>query len=201
VAGARTAEADGATAIVMDDGFQNPRLVKDLSLIVVDGGYGFGNGRLIPAGPLRETVEHGLARAQAVVLIGEDRHHIAPTLEERLPVLRARLEPDEAARKLAGRTVLAFAGIGRPSKFYETLRRLGCHVALTQDFPDHHPYTPDDIMEVCEAASALGALPVTTEKDLVRFPAEARGMVETVRVRLVWDDSAAVASLLKPLLG
>jgi tetraacyldisaccharide 4'-kinase len=201
VAGAQAAQAAGATAIVMDDGFQNPKLAKDLSFVVIDGEYGFGNGRLIPAGPLREPVSGGLARAQAVVLIGEDRHEIAASLEGRLPVLRARLEPDESARRLAGRTVLAFAGIARPAKFYETLRRLGCNVAITQDFADHHPYTPDEIMALCESASAFGALPVTTEKDLARFPAEARAMVETVRVRLVWDDPAAVEAMLKPLLG
>ncbi|MHB1218152.1 MAG: tetraacyldisaccharide 4'-kinase [Alphaproteobacteria bacterium] len=201
VAGAQAAEAAGATAIVMDDGFQNPKLAKDLSFVVIDGEYGFGNGRLMPAGPLREPVSDGLARAQAVVLIGEDRHEIAASLEGRLPVLRARLEPDESARRLAGRTVLAFAGIARPAKFYDTLRRLGCNIAITQDFADHHPYTPDEIMALCESASAFGALPVTTEKDLARFPAEARAMVETVRVRLVWDDPAAVEAVLKSLLG
>lgn len=201
VAGAQAAEAAGATAIVMDDGFQNPKLAKDLSFVVVDGEYGFGNGRLMPAGPLRERVADGLARAQAMIVIGEDRHGIAASLDEKLSVLRARLEPDASALRLAGRTVLAFAGIARPAKFYETLRRLGCNVAITQDFADHHPYTPDEIMALCESASAFGALPVTTEKDLARFPAEARSMVETVRVRLVWDDPAAIEALLKPLLG
>lgn len=201
VTGAQAAEAAGATVIVMDDGFQNPKLAKDLSFIVVDGEYGFGNGRLMPAGPLRESVADGLARAQAMIVIGEDRHGIAASLDGKLPVLRARLEPDASALRLAGRTVLAFAGIARPAKFYETLRRLGCNVAITQDFADHHPYTPDEIMALCESASAFGALPVTTEKDLARFPAEARGMVETMRVRLTWDDPAAVEALLKPLLG
>ncbi len=201
VAGARSAEAAGATVIVMDDGFQNPKLAKDLSFIVIDGGYGFGNGRLMPAGPLREQLADGFARAQAVVLIGEDRHGVAMLLDGKLPILGARLEPDESARRLAGRTVLAFAGIARPAKFYDTLRRLGCNIALSQDFPDHHPYTPDEIMALCESASSFGALPVTTEKDLVRFPPEARGMVETVRVRLVWDNQAAVAALLGRLRG
>lgn len=201
VTGAQAAEAAGATAIVMDDGFQNPKLAKDLSVVVVDGDYGFGNGRLMPAGPLRERIADGIARAQAVIVIGEDRHGIAMSLEGKLPVLRARLEPDASALRLGGRTVLAFAGIARPEKFYETLRRLGCNVAITQDFADHHPYTPDEIMALCESASAFGALPVTTEKDLARFPAEARGMVETIRVHLAWDDPGAAEAILKPLLG
>ena len=201
VVGARAAEAAGATVIVMDDGFQNPKLAKDLSFIVIDGGYGFGNGRLMPAGPLRERLADGFARAQAVVLIGEDQRNVAMLLDGNLPILGAKLEPDESARRLAGRTVLAFAGIARPAKFYDTLRRLGCNIALSQDFPDHHPYTPDEIMALCESASSFGALPVTTEKDLVRFPPEARGMVETVRVRLIWDNQAAVAALLGRLRG
>lgn len=200
VAGARAAAAAGASAIVMDDGFQNPSLAKDLSLVVVDGEYGFGNGQVMPAGPLREPVEDGLRRAHGIVLIGEDRHGLAGTIGARLPLLRARLEPDATARGLAGRTVLAFAGIAQPAKFYATLEKLGCRVALTQDFPDHHPYTPDEIMALCEAASGLGARPVTTEKDLARFPVEARAMVETVRVRLVWDDPSALAAVLAPLL-
>lgn len=199
VAGAKSAEASGASVVVMDDGFQNPALAKDLSFLVIDGAYGFGNGRLMPAGPLRETVSAGIARAQAAVIIGEDAHGIAAVLEGKLPVLHAHLEPDPAARRLAGRVVMGFAGIARPEKFYATLRRLGASVAATQDFADHHPYTPDEIMALCESASAFGALPVTTEKDLVRFPPEARGMVETVRVRLAWDDPAARDALLERL--
>lgn len=200
IAGAAAAAAAGADIVVMDDGFQNHRIAKDLSLLVVDGGYGIGNGRLIPAGPLRESVEDGLARANAVVLIGADTFGLTPTLGARLPVLTARLVPDAGLRKYAGRSVVAFAGIGRPAKFVATLREAGCDVVITREFPDHHPYTPDEIMEICEMADAMGAVPMTTEKDSVRIPAEARTMVQIVRVTLEWDDPAALARVLAPLL-
>ncbi|MFO0995687.1 MAG: tetraacyldisaccharide 4'-kinase [Alphaproteobacteria bacterium] len=201
VAGAEAAAAAGADIVVMDDGFQNPRIAKDLSLVVVDGGYGFGNGLVIPAGPLREPVEDGLARAQAAILIGADVFGVTTTLAPRLPVLTARLVPDEGLRKFSGRPVVAFAGIGRPAKFVETLREAGCDVVIAREFPDHYPYTPDDIMEICETADSMGAVPITTAKDYVRIPETARRMVQVVRVTLQWDDPAALAQILAPLLA
>ncbi len=204
-AGARAAAAAGARVIVMDDGFQNPSLAKTLSLVVVDADYGFGNGRVMPAGPLREDADRGLARAQAVVLVGAAaetpvRERIAAA---GLPVLRARIEPEpEAARALAGRRVFAFAGIGRPEKLFATLEAMGCALAARRAFPDHHRYTPDEIMALVEAASDLGALPVTTEKDAARLPDAARAMVATLPVRLVFDDEDALDRLLaQALLG
>jgi tetraacyldisaccharide 4'-kinase len=198
--GAAMAIAEGAELIIMDDGLQNPTLAKDLGLLVLDGGYGFGNGRVIPAGPLRETIAHGLARAQAAVVVGADEHQLGEALAARLPVLAARLEPDHAARALAGKRVLAFAGIGRPGKFSETLAALGAILIRFEAFPDHHPYEADEIMQLVEEAAACGAELVTTAKDRVRLPPEARPMVTTVRVRLVWDDEAQLERLLRPCL-
>ncbi|HLI13008.1 MAG TPA: tetraacyldisaccharide 4'-kinase [Alphaproteobacteria bacterium] len=199
-AGASAAIADGAELVIMDDGLQNPSVAKDLAFLVVDGGYGFGNGRLIPAGPLREPIERALARVAAVILVGDDEVGIGGRLAARVPVLRARLVPDASSRQLAGRRVVAFAGIGRPEKFFTTLRALGCSLANSYSFPDHHPYTPDDVMRLVEEAQAHDALPVTTEKDLVRIPAEARPMVTAVRVNLEWDREDALDGLLRPLL-
>lgn len=200
-AGGRAAITAGADLVIMDDGLQNPWLAKDVSLLVIDGHYGLGNGRLIPAGPLREPLAPALARIQAAVVIGPDERRLAERLAPRLPVLSARLVPDPAARALAGKRVLAFAGIGRPGKFFATLEALGCTLVARHGFPDHHPYTPDDIMRLVEAASAAGAVPVTTEKDLARFPPEARPMVTAVRVSLEWRDESALDALLRPVLG
>ena len=131
-AGVREAVATGAGAILLDDGFQNPSVAKDLSLVVVDSEYGFGNGRVMPAGPLREPVAPGLARADAIVLIGD-----APAPRElgavSCPTLRAALEPVNGER-FAGARLAAFAGIGRPDKFFATLRRLGANLIATQSF-------------------------------------------------------------------
>ncbi len=198
-AGARAAAAAGARVIVMDDGFQNPSLAKTLSLVAVEAAYGFGNGRVMPAGPLREALARGLARADALVLIGDgDAAEVeAPAAAAALPVLRARIAPvPDSARALAGRRVLAFAGIARPEKLFASLAALGCDLVGTRAFPDHHLYAPDEIMALVEAAAAAGATPVTTEKDAARLPEAARAMVETLAVRLVFEDEDALDRLL-----
>jgi tetraacyldisaccharide 4'-kinase len=195
-AGARAAAAAGAKLIVMDDGFQNPTLAKTLSLLVVDGTQGFGNGRVIPAGPLRESVADGLARADAVVLMGEDSAGVAALVAGRLPVLRARLVPGPDAGRYRGERVAAFAGIGRPEKFYETLRALGAQIVATRDFPDHHPYQPEEVMGMVEHAARRDAVLVTTAKDAVRLPPGALAMVHVLPVELAWDDADAAAAVL-----
>jgi tetraacyldisaccharide 4'-kinase len=199
--GARLAVADGADVVVMDDGLQNPAVTKDLSIVVIDGPYGFGNGQVLPAGPLREPLERGLARADAFLVIGRDEHGLAEKLAPRKQVLRARLVPDEAARALAGRKVHAFAGIGRPEKFFATLKELGADCVGTQAFPDHHPYSEDDAKRQVELAHRHGAMAVTTAKDLVRLPAGSRAQVTAVKVDLEFDDPVSLTAMLHSALG
>ncbi len=194
--GGRAAVVDGAEAIVMDDGFQNPALEQDLSLVVVDGAFGFGNGRLIPAGPLREPVPTGLARASAVVLMGDDRAGVASRVPPRLRLLRARLEPGPRVARLAGDRVVAFAGIGRPDKFFRSLEQAGCRVIARHPFADHHPYQPTDIQPILDEAFALGAAPITTAKDAVRLPPDQRQQVDVADVAVTWEDPATLEGLL-----
>ena len=204
-AGGLAAVADGAGCVVMDDGHQNPALIKDLSLVVADGGVGFGNGLAFPAGPLRESVAAGLARADAVVVVGDDRHGVARIAAERgLPALTARLVPDPvAAAVLKGRRVLAFAGIGRPQKFFDTLTAVGADVAESAAFPDHHPFTAAELTALKKRAADLGAELATTEKDRVRLPPALRdGLCDAVAVlpvNLLWDDESALDALLERL--
>ena len=188
VAGAKAAAAGGAQIIVMDDGHQNPGLVKAVSIVVVDGGVGFGNGRIIPAGPLRESVAEGMARADAVVILGEDKIGVAQRLPQGMPLLHGHLAPTEESRVLDGERVLAFAGIGRPGKFFDTVRALGCNLVEQRGFPDHHPYSYKEARELIDAAWALGALPVTTAKDAVRLPPDLRASVMVVEVQVVWRE-------------
>jgi len=197
-AGARAAVEAGADMIVMDDGYQNPSMAKDLSFLVVDEGYGFGNGRVHPAGPLRENLERGLQRADALVLIhGDERARVPlPPLPAELPVLSARLMPTAAAQKLTGRRVLAFAGIGRPERFFASVRALGIDIVGTRAFADHHAYRPDEIMQLVEEANAADAIPVTTAKDAVRLPEEARSMVEVIDVNLTFTAPDLLERLL-----
>lgn len=180
------AALDLGDAVVLDDGFQDPRLAYDLALVVVDGGAGFGNGRVLPAGPLREPIADGLARADAVIVVGDGEVAIDR------PVLRARLVPREDALRFRGRRVLAFAGIGRPQKFFTTLSEIGAEVVSTRGFADHHAYDEDEVARVVEDAARLQAEPVTTRKDWVRLPEAARVMIAPIDIDLVFADEEAV---------
>src|SRR6185437_11294905 len=195
-ASARAAVDAGAQVLVLDDGLQNPTLHKDLSLLVVDGATGFGNGRVLPAGPLREPIAAGAARCQAAVLIGSDTARVGATLPPTLPVLRARLVPDQATARLAGHRVLAFAGIASPEKFFTTLSEIGASPAAISAFPDHHPFTDRELRYLLEQADELDALPVTTAKDAVRLPDAVRRHVHIVNVTLAWEDTAPLDTLL-----
>ncbi len=192
-AGARLATILGATAIVMDDGLQNPNLKKLRSFLVIDGGYGFGNGLLLPAGPLREPVATAAARCAAAVLIGPDEVNSLAAVPAALPVLHARLKPDCAA-SLCGVPVIAFAGIGRPQKFFDSVAELGATLCAKIEFPDHHSYSCNEVERLCARALVQGARLVTTEKDFVKIPAVLRTNMLVVTVRLEWQ--ADLGSLL-----
>lgn len=198
---ATAAVLDGAKLIVMDDGLQNPSLSKDLSLLVVDGGYGFGNRRTLPSGPLRETLAEGLAKVQAVVMVGEDAQGVARVLPPSLPILNASLQPAPAAQAWAGKRVLAFAGIGWPEKFFATLRELGAELVDTISFADHHPYREEEIRTLLVRAAQLHATLITTEKDAVRLPAALAAQVSVLPVHLVFADTPAFEALFAPLLA
>ncbi|MBT4711555.1 MAG: tetraacyldisaccharide 4'-kinase [Alphaproteobacteria bacterium] len=197
---AQAAIKDGATVLVMDDGFQNPGLEKDVSIIVIDAGFGHGNGRLLPAGPLRERPEIGFARAHAVVMVDDE---MAPTTQADtggLPVLAAHLVPTkDSASRLGGARVIGFCGIGRPEKFFQTLEELECTVVRTHGFPDHHPYTDGDLETLRADALATGARLVTTSKDLARIPSRIAEGLEVVEVHMEFADPAALDAVLAPV--
>jgi tetraacyldisaccharide 4'-kinase len=198
-AGARAAVAAGATVIVLDDGFQNPSLVQDLKLVVVDGAYGFGNGQVLPAGPLREPAASGLARADAVVVMGGGEPGVARP-PGGPPVLRAHLVLRAGAASLLGARLAAFAGIGRPQKFFALLEMLGAEVVARRAFADHEPYSPAALGPILADAERAGALVVTTEKDWIRVPVELRDRITPVPVELSWDSAATIEALLDKLL-
>ncbi len=189
LAAAGAAAAAGAELAVLDDGLQYPRLAKHTSLLVVDAATGVGNGRVVPAGPLREPLSRARDRADAVVLVGDGE---PPAGLDGPPLLRARLVPDDGAGALAGRRMLAFAGIGRPEKFFDTARALGVELADTRAFADHHRFTAAEFDELRARARALGAGLLTTAKDAVRLPAERRAGVQVLGVRVAWHDAAAL---------
>jgi tetraacyldisaccharide 4'-kinase len=174
IAGADMARALGASIIVMDDGFQNPSLTKDLSIVVVDGGRGIGNGRVIPAGPLRAPLRRQIQHAQALIVLGKPSEYCAPAVaaarEHGIPVLQGGLEAEaDAVSALTGQRVLAFAGIGSPAKFFATLAEAGIPAPVKQAFPDHHRYTPAEADALVTRAGRENLQLVTTEKDLIRI--------------------------------
>jgi tetraacyldisaccharide 4'-kinase len=192
-ASARAAIAAGAQVLIMDDGLQNPGLRKDLSLLVVDGASGFGNGRVLPAGPLREPVAAASARCQAAVIIGADNTRVAATLP--LPILSARLQPGPEIANWIGRRAVAFAGIARPEKFFGMLAEAGVIVAAKLPFPDHHAFGHGDLDRIMAEAKRYEAVVLTTPKDAVRLPAAYHERIGVVGVSLAWDDPAALDAL------
>ena len=195
--GAKAARRAGATVIVMDDGFQNPALAKELSILLVDSRRGIGNGRIIPAGPLRAPLEVQIARAQAIIVVGSgpapeavmqcvSRHNVA--------LFHGRLEPDrDTLSALQGRKVLAFAGIADPDKFFTTLTEGGVAVAERVSFPDHHRYTATEAQTLIARADAGNLILVTTEKDFARLTGDANlaslaARASALPVRLVIDE-------------
>ncbi len=205
-AGAKAIEASDASVIVMDDGFQNPSLAKDLSLVVVDGGVGVGNGLVIPAGPLRAPLDAQIARASALIVIGE-QERVAKLIDaftaQAKPVLKARMVPRQDRRWLSVLPVIGFAGIARPSKFFATLRNEGARLIDQRAYPDHYRYSERQARSLLKAAKDYNAMLVTTEKDYVRLEGEPDSAVAELKHRarpfaitVEFEDKAKVKEML-----
>ncbi|WP_435256929.1 tetraacyldisaccharide 4'-kinase [Thioclava sp. FR2] len=203
-AGVKAAELAGAEVILLDDGFQNPSVIKDLSIIVVDAARGFGNGLCLPAGPLREPVREGVKRGHLLLSIGSeaDQKTFDNQWSEQAPLPRVRghLAPLQMGMDWKGQRVLAFAGIGYPEKFFATLRGEGAEVVKTVALDDHQPISELLLNRLENEAALLGAQLVTTEKDQIRLPEAHRHRVLALVVRLVLDDPAPLNAALERLL-
>lgn len=187
--------AQGADVVISDDGLQSPRLKGNLTLMVLDGVLGFGNGQLVPAGPLREPVNEALKRVDAIIQIGGADRSLGST-----PVILADFVTQETDW-LRGARVLAFAGIGQPEKFFGSLAVCGASLVAAYPFGDHQPYTQGDIQKLLHEARAADAILVTTSKDAVRLPPDLKEQVRIVEGALVWRDPQIITSLLEELMA
>ena len=193
-AGVRAAENAGAEVILLDDGFQNPSVIKDLSFVVVNARQGFGNGHVMPAGPLREPIEAGLKRADIVISIGEPKPN--SNILHGISVVSASLDPLPTGMPWKNMPVLAFAGIGDPEKFFATVRSLGANIIRSEALEDHQPLTEPLMQRLELEAKARSVQMVTTEKDAVRLPNSFRSKVLTIPVRLKFDDLTEIDAAL-----
>ncbi|MBL4806651.1 MAG: tetraacyldisaccharide 4'-kinase [Rhodobacteraceae bacterium] len=203
--GAKAAIKDGAQAILLDDGFQNPALHQDLSIVVIDAEVGFGNGKVMPAGPLRENLITGLARANLIVSIGNStaQTSLTDTWPEIAGIerLNAHLAPLQTGMDWKGLRAIAFAGIGRPGKFFNTLKDQGANIIAAHSFADHGTYSDAVLNRLKAEAQKSNAQLVTTEKDAARLPASFRPNILTLPVRLKFGDQASLTAILDRLFS
>lgn len=191
--GAKKARDLGADIIIMDDGLQNPGLIKDLSFLVIDGTLGLGNQKTLPAGPLREPLAQTLKRTHAVIIIGKDTYNAHALIPDQIPVFTGHITASITTNdSLPNTPYIAFAGIGLPQKFYATLRNNNLDLRKTFDFPDHYTYTEKDLKTLMEMAEKTNTTLITTEKDHVRLPKVFKKNVYMYPVTLKWDNESTL---------
>lgn len=184
------AENLGYEIVILDDGLHDDRIIKDKSFVVIDGKYGFGNGLLFPAGPMRDRLDFAVNNADEIILIGKDEKNsfvkIKHATRKNYHALQANIKnTNELSKDL---NFIAFAGIGRPSKFYDTLNEMGLKIIQTVDFADHHNYSEEDISYLKDLAKINNAKLVTTEKDFVKLPTDFQLEVDCLKIEIVFED-------------
>ena len=184
----------------MDDGFQNPSIDKDFSIIVVDGEQEFGNKRVLPAGPLRESIRRGLSRTNFVVVIGKINKTLKMLIPSTIPVFRAKFEIKKDNEIFKGKKVTAFAGIAYPSKFFKTLEAQGAKIIKEVSYPDHYIYNENDLLHLAEIANKTKSILVTTKKDFVRIPKTYRPLINTLDGEIIFEKEDIITEQLSNML-
>ena len=194
------ASENGADCIVMDDGFQNPTLQKDFSIIVINGEQGFGNKRVIPSGPLRESIKRGLSRTNLVITIGDVSNSIKDKIPRHIPIIEAKFKIMEENLMLKGQKITAFAGIAYPEKFFNSLKLLKTNIVDKISYSDHHIYSENDLLYLAEIANKNKSILVTTKKDVVRIPKSFRTLVKTIDGFIQLNDEKLLLEILSDLI-
>ena len=200
IQGAKSALKSDADIIIMDDGLQNNTIHKDLSILVIDGGYGFGNNKLIPAGPLRESVKSSSTKIDFIVFVNDPAKNVKMDLSVfKCPILQSNIETIADDIDL-NKKFSAFCGIARPEKFFASLKKIGINLTFSKSFPDHHRYSEDEIMRLIEDSNIDNSLILTTKKDWVRIPEQAKLMVHFLDCKIKFQSIIKLESNLKRIL-
>jgi len=194
------AKENGADCVIMDDGFQNPTLQKDFSIIVINGEQGFGNKRVIPSGPLRESISRGIERANLIIVIGEIENDVKRKIPNTIPLIHAKFKISKENKIYKNQKVTAFAGIAYPDKFYNSLNEQGAVLEKTISYPDHHIFDENDMLNLAETANITKSILVTTKKDFVRIPKSYRSLVSTLDGEIEFEDERLLVEILSNLL-
>ena len=192
----KLAASKGGNCIIMDDGFQNPTIHKDLSIIVINASQEFGNKRVIPSGPLRESINRGLSRTNLVVIIGEATPYLKKIIPDYIPIVTAKFNINNENKIFKGQKITAFAGIAYPEKFFTSLREQGAIILKEITYPDHHIYDENDLLSLAETANKTRSILVTTQKDFVRVPKSYRSLVNTLQGEIIFENEELIKEIL-----
>ena len=183
-----------ADCIIMDDGFQNPTIHKDFSIIVINASQEFGNKRVMPAGPLRESIKRGLSRTNLIIVIGEITNSLQKNIPDHIPIIQAKFKINNENRIFKGQKITAFAGIAYPEKFFTSLREQGAKIIKEITYPDHHIYDENDLLSLAEIANKTQSILVSTEKDFVRIPKAYRSLINTLQGEIIFEFARMLLS-------
>ena len=190
----------GADCIIMDDGFQNPSIHKDFSIIVINAAQEFGNRRVMPAGPLRESIKRGLSRTNLIVMIGEITNSLQKIIPDHIPIIEAKFKINNENKIFKGQKITAFAGIAYPEKFFNSLREQGAKIIKEITYPDHHIYDENDLLSLAEIANKTQSILVSTQKDFVRIPKSYRSLVNTLEGKIFFEKEDIIKEILTNII-
>ena len=186
----------GCDCIIMDDGFQNPSIHRDFSIIIINESQEFGNKRVIPSGPLRESIKKGLSRTNLVVVIGNITKNLKEVIPDHIPILSAKFKINNEKKIFKGQKITAFAGIAYPEKFFNSLLEQGAKIVKKITYPDHHIYDENDLLSLAEIANKTQSILVSTEKDFVRIPKSYRSLVNTLQGEIIFENEDLIKEII-----
>ena len=195
------AKKNGADCLIMDDGFQNPSIEKDFSIIVISGEQEFGNKRVMPSGPLRESITRGLSRTNLVIVISNvNNQDLEKLIPSQIPIFKANFVIKGQNTIYKGKNVTAFAGIAYPEKFFNSLEKQGAKIVNRISFSDHYIYNEDDLLTLAESANKTKSILVTTRKDFVRIPKSYRSLINTLDGEIVFENEKLLSEILSNII-